>query len=112
MAVPTRPAAGAPIESAWGSIAHDTAVAQDIQAGVAAIAQTAVARFDYPLVFPRPFAAAPAVVAMCLGGSVTLVSGVALSTPTGITLSLFKRDGTNLAAGTSTVYWVAIGPRA
>lgn len=112
MAVPTKPVSGAAIETAWGAVAHDTAVAQDIQAGVAAIVQSAVARFDYALVFPRPFAAAPAVVAMCLGGSVTLVSGVALATTTGITLSLFKRDGTNLAAGTSTVYWIAIGPRA
>lgn len=113
MAVPARPVGGASIESAWGQVVHDTAVAQDIQHGVASIVIAASTQGSLVVTFPRPFAAAPDVTAMIgpqgagalLGWTVQLA---ALSA-TAMTLRL---SGSTSQSATLPVPWIAIGPRA
>ena len=61
MAVPARPYSGNVVDVAWGQIAHDAAVAQDIQAGRLNFT-TAAGGGSLAVTFPRPFASAPAVV--------------------------------------------------
>lgn len=111
MAIPARPTGGAPIESAWGDVVHDTVVAQDIQTGVASVV-IASGQFAGQLVvtFPRPFAAAPVVVATIDStGPSHLVSTTAVG-PTAATVVIRHRsDGVSPA--TYLVRWVAIGPR-
>lgn len=115
MAVPTRPAAGAPIESAWGSIVHDQVVALDIQSGVATLVPGSGALTGVLVItFPRPFAAVPLVVATCMDvgtGSVNVNIGVVARTAT--TVSIGGRDVRETAITYNVpVSWVAIGPRA
>jgi hypothetical protein len=110
MAVPNRPAAGAPIESAWGSLAHDTAVAQDIQRGTAT-APAGGASVTVAVVFPRAFASTPTVVASVSGSSGVFVAGTGGASATQVNVLVFRRDGANVAT-TVPVDWVAIGPRA
>jgi hypothetical protein len=113
MAVPARPVSGVPIESAWGQVAHDTAVAQDIQAGKVAISVPAGGtRFDYTFTYPRPFASEPTFVAWALNGAVMLAVGVSLPTPTSSIIGLCRRDGATITATSVTVEWFAYGPRA
>jgi hypothetical protein len=112
MAVPARPTSGVPIETAWGQVAHDTAVAQDVQAGTVVASVTAGVAFDQAITFPRAFASVPAVVCGVVGGNTNLANLVSIPTATGASVRLFRRDGGTLVAGAMTVYWVAIGPRA
>jgi hypothetical protein len=114
MAVPARPVAGALLDAAWGQVAHDAAVAVDIQSGSANITVTASTQGSTVVTFPRPFASTPNVVAT-LGPS---SSGAALSyfpqlaavSPTSVTLRL--SGGGSTTFGPVAVQWVAIGTRA
>jgi hypothetical protein len=113
MVVPARPTAGAPIDSGWGGIAHDTAVAQDTQTGSVSISVSASTQGSAVVTFPRPFAGTPTIVAMVGPSS----SGAALSyscqaaavSATGATLRLAGGGSTTF---TVPVMWIAIGPRA
>lgn len=114
MAVPTRPVGGASIESAWGGVVHDAAVAQDIQTGVATVPTTVAARNELVVVFPRPFAAPPAVFVTALGFQTTVagLTNAAATTATQTTLAVFPNAGGSNAVGSIQVNWLAIGPRA
>lgn len=107
MTVPGRPTAGAPIESAWGGVAHDTAVAMDLQAGLASIP----ANNTLTLTFPRPFASPPNVVAVVAHGSrtYTVMLG-AVTTTTALLISSSMSSGVPAVA--IPVQWMAYGPRA
>lgn len=113
MVVPARPVPGAPIESAWGDIAHDTVVAQDLQAGTVAVAFAASAISALITVtFPRAFAAVPVVTVtgMEAGNGSNLNVGLRAITTT--TFQVQARDVRETAQTlTLTVGWVAIGPR-
>jgi hypothetical protein len=111
MAVPNRPSAGAPIESAWGGLAHDTAVAQDIQSGTAVCPATGsgIDNSSIAVVFPRPFAAPPIVV--CTSQTGNFITAASAVTATGFTLNNANKT-TAGSLGARTNFWVAIGPRA
>jgi len=112
MAVPTRPAAGAPIESAWGDIVHDSIAAMDLQAGTASVVVSAAAAGSTVVTFPRPFAAPPVVTTATgpLGTSLWVVTVLAV-TATQVTLNATTKTG---ATGSATVpmMWIAYGTRA
>lgn len=115
MAVPARPASGAPVASDWGSVVHDTAVAQDIQTGQVNITLTNQSSQSSPqITFVRPFAAIPMVTCSISGSpaaSNKLVPRVQTISPTGMTLSAWQGDATQTSV-TVTLFWIAIGPRA
>jgi len=113
MAVPARPTSGVPIETAWGQVAHDAAVAQDFQSGKVVISVPAGgSRFDYTLTYPRPFASEPVFVAWALNGAIMLAVGVSIPTPTTSVIGLCRKDGATITATSVTVEWIAVGPRA
>jgi hypothetical protein len=107
MAVPARPASGAPIDSAWGGIAHDGIVAQEIQTGgfSANVAQNGNAQVA--VTFPHPFASPPVVFAMVNASAGNRVyTAIQAITATGFDLGV--------AAGTAWNYsgwYLAYGPR-
>ena len=111
MAVPNRPTAGGVVESAWGQVVHDTAVAQDIQSGIGSITLTNENWHSLVVVFPRPFASPPAVVCTPSGASAVLVAGTGGVSATQATLYLFRKDEQSSTL-TCPVHWLAIGPRA
>lgn len=112
MAVPSRPSAGGVVESAWGQVAHDTAVAQDIQAGVATIASFASGSGFVAVTFARPFASAPAVVCTAPGNTF-LIAQVGLISTTGFTAYIRDARDAGTASGSNVfVNWIAYGPRA
>jgi hypothetical protein len=108
MAVPARPTSGVPIETAWGQVAHDTAVAMDIQSGTGTT-PTGSGELSGNLVvtFPRPFASAPIVVATA--GNVHYAMSATATATQGTFAS--KRITQSTGAGTS-FSWIAYGPRA
>lgn len=112
MAVPSRPAAGAPIESAWGSVVHDAVVAMDLQAGNASVVVSASAAASIVVTFPRPFAAPPVVTTATgpLGTSLWVVTVLAV-TATQVTLNATTKTGAT-ASATVPMMWMAYGPRA
>jgi hypothetical protein len=113
MAVPNRPAAGGVVESAWGQIAHDTAVGQDIQSGSVSVTVSASTQGSAVVTFPRPFAATPVVVATLgpssAGSALAYFPQIASVSPTSVTLRLSGGASTTF---TVPVAWIAIGPRA
>lgn len=115
MAVPTRPVAGAPIESAWGDVVHDTVVALDIQSGVTNVSLAAQSEASVAVVFARPFAAPPVLVLGMpeIGGTVQrpVTAKWNSKTATGFGC-LVQTGGGAITAGPFPVNWVAIGPRA
>jgi hypothetical protein len=112
MAVPTRPVAGAPIESAWGDVAHDTAVAQDLQVGSVVMAFAASSLSGVvAVVFPRPFSSPPIVVVTGAGGPHYTACITGAITTTGFSIQGRRGDGTNQTLNV-TVEWLAYGPRA
>lgn len=115
MAVPTRPISGAPTETAWGQVAHDTAVAMDIQAGVFNVVLTNTNQGSTRMTFPRPFASAPVVVATCgphsSGAGTAYFAQIASADATGADLRLVH-DNSTVGTVTLPVSWVAYGPRA
>ena len=113
MAVPTRPAAGAVVESAWGQVVHDATVAQDIQTGSATIALSNTTQGSVVVTFPRPFASTPLVIATLgpssSGPALSYFPQVAACTPSSVTLRLSGGASTSFSVP---VAWLAIGPRA
>lgn len=115
MVVPARPVAGAPIETAWGDVVHDTVVALDVQVGRANVTVNNSTQGSLAIVYPRPFASPPTVVAMIvesnsgpgLAGHVQTPGG---GTALGTTLRV-SGFAANLTV-TLPVDWIAIGPRA
>ena len=115
MVVPARPTAGAPIDSTWGGVAHDTAVGQDIQTGSASVSLAGSSQGSVVVTFPRPFASSPAVSALTIspaGASLGLITQASAVSATAVTLRLATASGANLTAGPFSVSWIAIGPRA
>ena len=115
MAVPARPTAGAVVESAWGQVAHDTAVAMDVQAGFSSIVLSSQISNAVHITFPRPFAAAPTVV-VCPGGTGGPPTGnfygfAGGANTTGVDLYVQQYQGV-ASSVTIPVAWVAYGPRA
>jgi hypothetical protein len=108
MAIPARPVEGAPVDTVWGGIAHDTAVAQDIQSGSLIVNTTGGAGGYTVLTFPRPFAGIPVVVSSVNGAYTDTVSTTVDSiTPTNCRVHC--KTTTNFGW---TLRWIAIGPRA
>lgn len=114
MAVPTRPVSGQPIASAWGQVAHDAIVAQDLQAGVATVtAPGGTAAPTVTLVFPRAFGGVPTVVCVAYTGSGTLTAFSQGPSATQVVLGVANATGAgSVAAGPVSVAWFAFGPRA
>jgi hypothetical protein len=109
--VPARPAAGSPIDAAWGGVAHDAAVAQDLQSGTASVVASSDAAASLAVTFRRPFASAPVVLVSQGAGSAGWIAYSSGVTATGFTAHAATKAG-NAASGTIAVAWVAIGPRA
>jgi hypothetical protein len=113
MAVPARPTSGAPTEAAWGQVAHDTAVAQDIQTGSANVTVSASTQGSVVVTFPRPFAGTPTVTCMIgpssSGAALAYSSQAAAVSATAFTLRLAGGGSTTF---TVPVMWIAVGPRA
>lgn len=111
MSVPARPSAGGVVESGWGQVVHDAAVAQDIQAGTVTVAATGAPKGSTHVTFARPFAAAPAVLVTQNANASGWFTATGPVTPAGFDASIFQRDGGD---GTTSfvVSWLAIGPRA
>jgi len=116
MAVPARPVEGAPVDTVWGGVVHDTAVAMDIQSGT--LQQTLAsgqAEIGQAVTFARPFASPPVVVlgtqsAGGVNGRIVFGRQSAI-TATGFTLWL-QATGGAAGAVTQTTSWLAYGPRA
>jgi hypothetical protein len=112
MAVPARPVSGNVVDSAWGQVAHDTAVAMDLQAGVANMPSAVAGNASMTVTFPRPFASPPVVTVGGPGGSSFFMCQVGAITAT--TVVLLVRDIRDAQGGTgvTTLQWMAYGPRA
>lgn len=111
MAVPARPIAGAPLESAWGQVAHDAVVAQDIQTGIGQVTFVASQTQQVVVVFPRPFASPPTVMANITTANRLWNVGVAAVTTTQMVVTVGHVDNvsSNSVVGFT---WLAYGPRA
>jgi hypothetical protein len=111
--VPNRPVSGAPIETAWGDVVHDSIVALDVQSGIVSVAiPVAAANGGTDITFARPFAAPPAVLATLNTGVTSHFAFVLNITAAGCRVALQNKDaGTSILAATP-VGWLAIGPRA
>jgi hypothetical protein len=111
MAVPNRPAAGGVVESGWGQVVHDTAVAQDIQMGTVSTVHASVQTSPtVQVTFPRPFAAPPMVAIASGNFNYSVGLAGAVPTATGFQVASWRFSGA--ATGTVVSTWVAIGPRA
>jgi H-type lectin domain len=116
MAVPTRPAAGAPTDVTWGQTVHDSIAAMDLQSGEGTVTFPGGSAVSNALtvVFPRPFASAPNVVATAggaAGAGVNYVCSVNTITATGMSVQMREVRET-VTSGTKPVNWIAYGPRA
>lgn len=114
MVVPARPVSGEAIAVNWGQVAHDAAVAQDIQAGTGSLVWTASNLSGTATVtFPRAFASAPVVQLTAGISGAAAHYGAALVTvsATGFTAQGRRGDGTSQTA-TVPFQWLAYGPRA
>jgi hypothetical protein len=109
--VPSRPAPGAPIDAAWGGVAHDAAVAQDIQIGTVRIEVSGSSGASVRVTFPRPFAAVPVVLVSQGANSHNWVASSGAHDATGFTAHASTKSGA-AASAEIPVAWVAIGPRA
>lgn len=104
---PARPTSGTPIESSWGQQVHDAI--EGIQAGTTNAVFSSNNNVAVPVVFPRPYAVAPIVVATGdTAVSVAVVAKVAAVTTTGFTVQCQSTSGGSLS-GTVKVGWIAIG---
>lgn len=112
MAVPARPTSGTPIESLWGQVAHDTAVAMDLQAGDVAVTVSAAVSGQTIVTFPRVFAAAPVVVASVRASSIAYICQVSSVSASQVTLVLTHKTAGTTFTDTRNVSWIAYGPRA
>lgn len=110
MAVPTRPAAGAPIETAWGDVVHDGVVAMEIQTGTAILVFSNVAVSAILVVtFPHPFASTPLVFLTPQDtGNIT----IGLRAKDATSFQMQGRDSREAAiTANSPIGWIAYGPR-
>ena len=115
MTVPNRPTSGAPIETTWGDVVHDSIAAQDLQAGTVSITLNGTGAATATVTFPRPFASPPVVVATAYSNGVSGSPVPILGTPTATTVLVLviPNAGGNLpASGSCVVAWHAYGPRA
>lgn len=112
MAVPTRPSAGAVVETAWGQVAHDTAVAMDVQTGSVNCSHSAAAASAVVTVtFPRPFAAPPVVVFSTINYNFSAAPDGNAPTAINCRVASYRISGIAYT-GNVVVYWMAYGPRA
>jgi hypothetical protein len=111
MAVPARPLAGALLDAAWGQVAHDAIVAQDLQVGVVSGTISAALFHDVLATFPRPFAAPPKVLVSLFTNVTNCYAVVATTDATGAVVKVVARAGTAITQAYS-VNWLAYGPRA
>lgn len=102
-----RPAAGAPIESAWGGQVHDAV--EGMQAGTVVISGiTSSAAGVGTVVYPRPYATKPVVVISGPSNVVIAGSDPTTQTVTGFNISAKRADGSGTAYS-GTFSWIAIG---
>lgn len=101
-----RPAAGAPIESAWGAQVHDAV--EGIQHGTVSITVSTGAVGTSVVTFPRPYAVKPNATAIAEIG-ISAKPSVAITGITATTLQLSISRGDGVASGNVTVHWIAIG---
>ena len=100
----TRPAAGAPIESAWGGQVHDTL--EGVQTGTATVTFSAsTASGVVTVTFPRPYASPPVVVAGGASGSNYWGNSTGV---TATTVGIQGRSATSVS-GSFPITWIAIG---
>jgi len=101
-----RPVSGAPIETAWGDAVHDAI--EGIQSGSVVVPVSANGSGDLVVVFPRPFAAAPTVVASINSTTAVWFCNAVSISATQCTIRVVHREfstsTTNLAAS-----WAAMG---
>jgi len=100
-----RPAAGAPIESAWGGQIHDAL--EGIQSGKVTIAGVTTATgVTVTVTFPRAYSAPPVIAV----GSPSTQVGVGLLniTATNFQMRAVRWDGSS-SAYTGEYHWVAVG---
>lgn len=107
MAVPARPVAGAVVESGWGQIAHDTAVAMDIQ-GASVIVNVSGGAGVTTVTFPRPFASPP-IVMVSANASGTDTVQPSVESVTATTCRIHLKSPSTFGW---TCRWLAYGPRA
>jgi len=100
------PVAGDVVLSSWG--AQVAAAHNGIQAGSVNVSGTTQSG-SAAVVFPRPYAAPPIVVAVQASGALTHFAVVTAITASGFTALLEHRDGTASTFGPIAVAWVAIG---
>lgn len=101
--VPSRPTAGAPIETAWGQALQD--VIEGIQVGTVALASSATP--STAVVFPRAYLTAPIVVCQMVDPASGQIQPYAVAiTASGFTATARRVDG---AATAATIHWIAIG---
>lgn len=101
----TRPAAGAPIESAWGGQVHD--MLEGLQYGKFTLTWTNSAVSDLPTItFPRAYAAAPIMVAIVNQANVAAF----LRQVTATTFQVQARDvRETLGSFSADCHWIAVG---
>lgn len=100
-----RPTAGAPIESAWGGQVHDAV--ESIQYGTVNVSGiTSSASSTVPVVFPRPYASTPVIVATCASNVVNI--GMSAPSATGVSFNGRRTDGSGTATAQD-VGWIAVG---
>jgi len=101
-----RPVAGAPIATDWGQQIHDAV--EGIQYGTVNVVMSGVgSATSVAVVFARPYAAPPIVVATVTNAS-TMITGTSGVTATQMQVSLRHYDNTAQTV-TLPVHWIAIG---
>jgi hypothetical protein len=105
-----RPAAGAPIESAWGGQVHDAI--EGIQAGTASIVFSGGTNGSawLTVTFPRAYTAPPVVVASPQVTSNAYIANINNVTATGFVVGMSHKDASsNISAVTLPCHWIAVG---
>jgi hypothetical protein len=113
MAVPARPIEGAPVDVAWGGVAHDAIVANDLLSGQVLVTIAAGAfQGSATVTFPRAFGAQPQVVATFDGGSGAFIT-VTTTPRSASQVGIYIRHRSDaISPGSYWVHWMAYGPRA
>jgi len=116
MAVPARPTSGVPIETAWGQVAHDAAVAMDIQAGYVDITVSSATIAAAAVTFARPFATIPTIV-VAVGGATAGTTGgnpwnAGFTQPTAAGFNMRMHNAVAASVTNLRCHWIAYGPRA
>jgi len=104
-----RPAAGAPIESSWGGQVHDSL--EGLQTGQVSSTgpATAGASYDVNVVFPRPYASVPRVVATIAWNTTFYLAIVFGTSTTGFTLRFTRKDNATFTNVAHLADWIAVG---